>query len=483
MSPSETLSPTVILVTSTEVPQAYNLMETYLFPDDIDPRIAEVIQAALEKRLSYPPPYQGKQFFSYALFSPLEEMEDGDVRAFLQVVYREFYVEHGEIKEGGGGDIPAVATMEEKENGWRVEIDTPQVGNWGPSIREMFPEEVLPLVFEHGPSLKPIFEIINNNIVQQAEEHFGLVFDADKNSLLATNKNRPEPSVIILTLTPTPTTDISVLEPNVSARVFVDDEHISIDVNLYRERITPFQQGLLSSGWLVYLYKRRADNNYSIQDAIVFDDAKKQGPSSEFIVSVSLEQVRRHFGDTRSLFYQIVDKDGEIFLQEDIYIDTELTQQYPDNPEKDFPNDYHEDLNDGVVIGNPNLLSSNISPVFISNEDFITIKEPQGGFHSLAYSYRFRSIEGITSTAEWENFSKTLVIEVFPYREDGLYTSENKTVLLKEISGVDTVLSAQFPHEWLDKKWNGAQKFYLRITDESGNILKEAYLQFIPYTQ
>ena len=83
MSPSETLSPTMILITSTEVPQAYNLMDYYLFPADIDPKIAEVIQAALEERLSYSP-YRGKQFFSYALFSPLEETDDGIIKAYLQ---------------------------------------------------------------------------------------------------------------------------------------------------------------------------------------------------------------------------------------------------------------------------------------------------------------------------------------------------------------------------------------------------------------
>ncbi len=481
-SPSETLSPTMILPTTTEIPQAYDLMDNYLFPADIYPKIAEVIQAALEERLSYSS-YRGEQFFSYALFLPLEKTDDGIIKAYLQAKHRVFYVAHGEIKENGGGDIPAVVTMEEKENGWRIEVDTPQMGNWGPSIREMFPEEILPLIFDHSYLSKPVFEAINKNIVQQAEEHFGLVFDADKNSFLTIHNDTPEPSISILTLTPTPTTDISVLEPDVSTRVFINDEYISIGVNLYRERITPFQRGLLSSGWIVYLYKRQADNNYSIQNAIDFDDTKKHAGSSEFSVLVPLEQVHRQFGDTRSLIYQVVDKTGKVFLQDDIYLDTELSHQYPDNPEKDFSNDYREDVTEGVIIGNPNLLSSNISPVFIPNEDFIIIKEPQGGFHSLTYSYNFGRVEGITATSELDNLSKTLIVEVFPYREDGLYVSANKTVLSKKIPGVSGILSAQFPHEWLDKKRDNAQNFYLRIADENGNILKEAYLHFIPYIQ
>ena len=487
ISPSDTPSPTMVLPTGTPILQMYYLMDNYLFPSEIDSRMAQVIQAALEERLGQKREYLyrgGKEFFSYALFQPLEETNGGIIKAYLQVQSRVFYVEHGEIKEGGGGSYPVAVIIQKKENGWLVEVQKPISGNqWGSSIRKIFPEEILPLIFDHSSAIKPIFETINNDIVQQAEEHFGLIYDAEKNSLQALMGNTPTPSVIILTVTPTPTTDISALEPYISARVFVYDEYISIGVNLYKERISSFQQGLLSSGWIVYLYKRQADQNYSIQDAIVFDDTAKQDGSGEFSVSIPLEEVHHKFGDTRGLVYQIVDKTGKIFFQDAIYIDSDLVKQYPDNPERDFPNTYREDLTEGLIIGNPNFFSSNISPVFIPNENLIIIKEPQGGFYSLAYSYNFALDEGISGSAELEDLSETIIVEVFPYSESASYTLENKTILSKEISGVSGILSAEFPHEWLDKKRDSDQKFYLRVSDENGNILREAYLYFIPYAQ
>ena len=479
-----TLSPTMVLTTGTPVPQAYNLIENYLFPEDIDPKIAEVIQAALEMRLGRKQEHiyrDGKRFFSYALFSPLEKSDDGVIMAYLQANNRVFYVDHGELKEGGGGNIPAAVIMEERENGWRVDVLTPEAGNWGPSIREIFPEEIHPLIFDHSPAIKPIHEAIYHNIVQQAEEHFGLVFDAEKNNLQALGINDTTPNVIILTVTPTPTTDISTLTLDISGNVYFNEEYISIGVSLYREKISSFQKGLLSSNWAVYLYKRDPDNNYVVQNAIVLDEVKEAATLNEFYVRIPLEQVRQQLGDTRGLVYQVADKTGKVFFQDEIYIDSDLVKQYSDNPERDFPNTYREDLTEGLIIGTPNLLSSNISPVFIPNENLITIKESKGGFYNLTYSYNFSLVEGISGSSELEDISKTLIVEVFPHSENDSYTLENKTVLSKEISGVSGILSAEFPHEWSDKKRHSKQKFYLRISDKNGEIYKETYLQFIPY--
>jgi hypothetical protein len=477
-SPPESLLTTEMATTLT--PQADDRRGSYLFPSDIDEEIAEVIQLALEERLSYSH-QRGERFFSYVLLKPLEKTDDGVIKAYLYVENHKYYVDHGELKEGGGGDIPAAVIMEKKEDGWRVEVETPIAGQWGSSIREIFPEEVLPLLFNSPPIP---YEAIDENIIQQAEEHFGLIFDSDKNSF-PPKDSTPTPSVRILTLTPTPTLDISTLEPDVSARVFITDEYILIGVDLYREVGRPFQKGLLSSNWRVYLYQRQADHNYVNQDVLVLDDLKDSADTghlnNEFYVKVPLDKVQNHFGDRRDLFYQIVNEKGDIAWQDEIYLDHDLSRQYPESYPKIFPEDYPEIVRKGIVIGYPNLLSINIAPVFLPSGKFIPIKEPRGGFYGLDYRYNFGYATGITATVELQKISDELVIEVIPYREDGLFTNQRGTVLSGEISGVSGILQANFPHEWLDNKRDNDQKFYLRIADEDGNIYKEAYIHFIPY--
>lgn len=477
MSPARTSFVSEMALTLT--PQTDHRRGSYLFPSDIEEEIAEVIQLALEERLSYST-YRGERFFSYVLLKPPVKTDTSIIKAYIYVMDRVYYVDQGELKEGGGGNIPVAVILEEKDNGWRVEIETPISGNqWGSSIREIFPEEVLPLLF-HSPPIP--YEAIENAIIQQAEEHFGLFFDPVKNGFPPTDST-PTPSVRILTLTPTPTLDLSALEPDVSGRAFITDESISISVDLYQGVSRPFQKGLLSSGWHVYLYERRADHNYPDQDVLVLDDNKNYSGYSgnEFYVEVPLEEVHHEFGDSRGLVYQIVDEMGEVFWQEEIYLDSELSTQYPENDPRKYPEDYPEIVKTGIVIGEPNLLSINIAPVFLPGEKFITVNEPQGGFHSLAYRYNIACAMGITASIEMQHVFDELIIELFPYREDGLYATESALFLSGDISEVNGILQANFPHEWLDKKRDDDQKFYLRIADGNGNTCKEAYIHFIPY--
>lgn len=486
MQPSATLMPTLVLLTETAMAQADQLTGKYLFPDEIDSKIAEVIQAALEKRLGWKQEHiwRGrKQFFSYALFTPLKKSKDGTITAYAQVEYRVFYVEHGALKEGGGGDIPAAVIMEEQENGWDVQVLTPKSGNWGDNIREIFPEEIHPLIFDHSAATKPVYEAIYHDIVQQAEETFGLVFDEDKNSLQALGVNDVTPSVVILTVTPTPTTDISLLEAEISTDVFVTDEHITISVDLYRGYLSAYQRGLLSADWAIQLYKRQTDNHYNPKDAIVLTHLMESARGGEFAVQISLEEVRHRFGDARGLIYQVVDKTGKVFFQDEIYINHNLNRQSPSSTEKSFSDAYSEYVNQGLILGFPNLFSETVIPVFLTEDNIITVKEPHGGFHSLHFEYGFAQATGITSTNDLQTLSENLVIQVFPYQESDSYSSQEAIALKGKISGVSGVLQASFPHAWLDEKSHRVeQKFYLRIGDKNGNIYKEAYILFIPYT-
>ncbi len=475
VSPSGTVLPTVLFLTMTT--QADSRRDRYLLPSDIDEEIANVIQLALEKRLS-PTAYRGKRFFSYVLLKPPEETEDGVIKAFLFVENRVFYVDRGELKEGGGGDIPAVVIMEKKENGWRVEVQTPVPGEWGSSIREIFPEELLPLIF-HSPPIP--YEAIEKNIIQQAEEHFGLAFYAAKNSF-PPKYNTATPALRILTLTPTPTLDISTLELDVSGRMYIGDEYVSIAVDLYPKVARPFYKGVLSSGWQVYIYRRRANEDDSTQNALVLDEPKEADGRYEFSVKVPLDEILTRFGDSRGFMYQIVDDADEVFFQDEFYIQHGLNTQYQGDSKKTFPDGYPDYVNEGLIIGFPNLLSNNISPVFLTNEGAITVQEPRGGFYRLHFEYNFATATGITGTDELRTLSKNLLIELFPCQENGFCNDQEAIVLSGVISGVSGILQASFPHEWLDQERDDAQTFCLRIADKDNNVYKEVYLHFIPYT-
>ena len=474
VSPSGTVPPTISVLTMT--PQADERSGKYLLPSEIDEETAQVIQLALEERLAPKPPYRGKRFFSYALLGPPEETADGLITAYLYVEDRVFYVDHGELMEGGGGDEPVVVTMEKKENGWRVDVQTPVPGReWASSIRKMFPEDLWPLLF-HSPPIP--YKAIETNIVQQAEEHFGLKFDAAKNSF-PQKDSTPTPAVRILTPTPTPTLDVSTLELDVSGKVYMGQDEISIAVDLYPKVGRPFYKGLLSSGWRVEI--SRCDDGSSANPVLVLDRLTDSFGQYEFSVTVSLDELHAELGDSRGFAYRVVDRTGKVFFQDEFYVQQGLKNQYWGHTQKTFPDGYPEYVNDGVVIGFPNLLSDTISPVFLSDGDMITVQEPRGGFYELHFEYGFANATGLTGTDDLQEMSENLVIELRPRQGDGACAPRGAIPLSGTISGVSGVLSVDFPREWLSQKRDNPQDFCLRVTDKDGNLYKETYLRFIPY--
>ncbi len=473
--PSGTVPPTVFALTMTL--KADKRAGKYLLPTDIDEELAQVIQLALEKRLGPRPPYRGKRFFSYALLAPPEKTADGLIKAYLYVEDRVFYVDHGELIEGGGGNVPAVVTMKKEENGWRVEVQTPEPGRkWASSIREMFPEDLWPLLF-HSPPIP--HKAIEANIVQQAEAHFGLKFDAARNSF-PQKHSTPTPAVRILTPTPTPTLDISTLALDVSSKVYMGQEEVSIAVDLYPKVRRPFYKGLLSSGWRVEIY--RCDDSSSARHALVLDRLTDSFGQYEFSVTVPLDELYTKLGNVRGFVYRVVDRAGKVSFQGEFYLQHGLKNQYQGHTQKTFPDGYQEFVNEGVIIGFPNLLDDTVSPVFLSDGDMITVQEPRGGFYELHFEYGFAKATGITGTEDLQEMSKNLIIALLPRQGDGACDPLGAMPLSGRISGVSGLLSVDFPHEWLNQKRDSPQDFCLRVADKDGNFYKEVYLRFIPYT-
>jgi len=462
------------------------------FPPFIeDPMIAEVIQTALVERIGIAN-FGGEPFCSYELLLPVHTEADGTIKAYLQVLCKEFYESSGVLLRGTGISVPVALTLDEREEGWSVEHQMPEAGNWGSSMREIFPSQAWPIIAAPTGRTSDGKTFSQNNI-EQAEEYFGLLVNPTPKWLLPstpTSTPRPTSSVRILTPTPTPTLPILSTLILEASRVSVSQQStISgpfwISVRLesvprlstgpLNNSLTPFQKGLLSSGWRVYLYQRRVDDEYSNQAALVLDDVKDPHAwEHTFDVEFTQEEVLDQLGDHRDLVYQIVDGAGNVSWQGEFYDSTGLSR---------LPANYDADTAEGVVVGYPKLVSEDTT-LFLHQGMFIPIEEPRGGFDHLHYEFDFWKQSGTTMTSsELIDLMEELSIRVFPYREDGDYAIENSFALSgRTLAGGGPFFRVHFPYDWLSEASKSDQKYYLRIADGEGNIYIEEYFHFIPHT-
>ncbi len=460
-----------------------------LFPSGIeDPIIAEVIQLALTDRIGIAS-FGGEPFCSYELLMPLQIDAKGTIKVYLQVSCNEFYEKSGVLLRGTGISIPVALTLEEREEGWSVENQTPEAGNWGPSIHEIFPSQTWPIISAPTGHTADGKSFSQNNI-QQAEDYFGLPVNPTPRWLLpATPTKTPTPTSSVRIITPTPTPTLPVLSTLIleAARVSVSQQSsisgpfwISVQLDSVprlgsgplNNRLTSYQKGLISSGWRVYLYQRRADDDYSDQPALVLDDVKDpHNWEYTFEVEFSQGEIQDQLGDHRDLVYQIVDGAGKVSWQGEFYDSTGLST---------LPADYGAETAEGVVVGYPKLVSEDTA-LFTHQGTFIPIQEPRGGFDHLNYEFDFLKASGTTMTAfELEALIKESDIRVFPYREDGDYAIENSFTLSgRTLGGGGPFFRVHFPYDWLSEASKIDQKYYLRIADGEGNIYIEEYFHFI----
>lgn len=85
-------------------------------PDDVISQIMiENVEPIFTKKIGHNPiPYSGRGFCDYALIASEEKY--GETKVYLNVWYQEFYVEGGTLKEGSGGEFPAVLHLKKQDN-------------------------------------------------------------------------------------------------------------------------------------------------------------------------------------------------------------------------------------------------------------------------------------------------------------------------------------------------------------------------------
>jgi len=473
-SPTPTALPAAWATTAT--PEADNRIARYLFPADIDPETALLIQRAIEARMSHKGDC-ARCFFAYALLKSPQRDADGTITAYVYVREQAFDVLRGKLREGCKAGLPAVVTLTPAENGWRADVQTPGAGtHWAVDIHALFPEDIWPLAFHPPPALHRALEA---DVIRQAEAYFGVPYDPKESRLSV--QPTPTPDVVIFTPTPTPTVDVFALTPNVSADVNVRKANVTIEVDLYPDVRRAFYKGLLSAGWRVRVFSRQPDPHASAR-VLEWTNMGEAVGRYEFIARVPLETLWQRLGDRRGFVYHVTDARGQVFWKGTFYVDAGLQFQYQGDVAQPFPQGYPDYLREGVMVGLPNLHSETVAPVFLPAGDTFTVQEPRGGFYDLYFEYNLAVAEGISSSKDLEAMKETLAVAVLPCGEDGVCAASPVLRLPVTVSGGSGSLRASFPHAWLDQRRSRDQFFRLQVVDASGRVYKMAMLHFVPFT-
>lgn len=242
-----------------------------------------------------------------------------------------------------------------------------------------------------------------------------------------------------------------------------------------RDQFTSSQISSLTSGWRIFIFRYRVDHIYSNQPALILDNLQVKTNSAHHNITTDLspKDLQDQFGDYRAFTFQVFDEAHNLKWQGHFSL-------APSNAVPINWDEIKDNFVDGIIMGYPHSRLEN-ETAFVRQDNAITIIEPRDGFYLLYYMFDFSTVTGITATSEQEALAKELNIEFFSYRDDGEYSSETPKELRGEVISVAGVSYVYLPIEWLKKTNNYTQPLYLRITDGVGNIIKENFIQYIPY--
>lgn len=242
-----------------------------------------------------------------------------------------------------------------------------------------------------------------------------------------------------------------------------------------RDEFTSSQISSLTSDWQIFIFQYRVDNIYTNQPALILDNLQVKTDSAHHNITKDLspKDLQDCLGDYRAFTFHVYDEGHNIKWE----------GRFSLAPNNAVPINWDEIKDyfvDGIIMGYPHSRLEN-ETAFVRQDKAITIIEPRDGYYLLYYMFDFSTVTGITATSEQESLAKELNIELFSYRDDGEYSSETPKELRGEVISVAGVSYVYLPIEWLKRTNNYTQPLYLRITDGDGNIIKENFIQYIPY--
>ena len=245
-----------------------------------------------------------------------------------------------------------------------------------------------------------------------------------------------------------------------------------------KSELTLTPTAIPTAKWQLLIYRYRSDGIYTNQPVFKTNFVTELSAYADRLTyalsaDVRLKDLQAKFRDCSVFAFQVTDEQGN----------TQQRGSFSINPHYLF---FHEgsikgNMKNGITIGYPYSLNENETE-FFHHDQFVIIRESQGGFYRLSYRFDFVSASGVSATIEQEEVASTLSIRVFPYREDGKYSMDVSQPVAGFLHAVGGYFIVDLPIDHMRANINNENKYYLQITDGHGKIIKDEYFLFIPYS-
>ena len=242
-----------------------------------------------------------------------------------------------------------------------------------------------------------------------------------------------------------------------------------------KNELTPTPTAIPTSGWQLLVYRYRSDETYTNQiatktnlSAVVRSD--DDHIDITLLADIMMKDLQTKFGDCTAFTFHVLDEQNKVQQQGYFSINPHHLFFYSGGIKGNFK--------DGLTIGYQ--YSSNENEIeFFPQGQFVTIQEPQSGFYRLSYWFDFVHAAGISAVTEQEEVASKLSIRLFPYREDGKYSVADSHPAIGTVHAVVGSFVVDLPIDYMRE--NANSKFYLKLVDDNGKIIKDEYFVFIPY--
>jgi hypothetical protein len=231
--------------------------------------------------------------------------------------------------------------------------------------------------------------------------------------------------------------------------------------------------------WRIVIHPHIEGEKVENEPILVLDNLQTINCDSRiaFLVETTLEEIQKELGDYRVFDYQIVDKNGDIKLEQTFYLNP-----YGSYLISDTFGDI-QNLSSGII-GYPNRIDES-KAVFPHTGRAVIVREPRGGFFQLHYLVHVSRL-ALPSGIWTEETSDGVVVQISSYRDHGLYGADNSYILPDErkIRGKKNFdFTFYFTINELRAALGNGNEFYIRFLDREGNMLGQDYFYFLPYSQ